>query len=99
MGSTPEAACAPAAGPAASPAATAGLVVFARLPVPGRVKTRLAASVGPEAACRFYKACAEHVMLVAYRYAWWMVGGRRGTMGKVRRHACLLWDSVMHMHV
>ena len=67
MGSTPEAACAPAAGPAASPAATAGLVVFARLPVPGRVKTRLAASVGPEAACRFYKACAEHVMLVAFR--------------------------------
>ena len=69
MGGTPEAACVPAATSAATLAAapTASLVVFARLPVPGRVKTRLAASVGPEAACRFYKACAEHVMLVALR--------------------------------
>ena len=69
MGGTPEAACVPAATSAATPAAapTANLVVFARLPVPGRVKTRLAASVGPEAACCFYKACAEHVMLVALR--------------------------------
>ncbi|GMH40829.1 hypothetical protein BSKO_08733 [Bryopsis sp. KO-2023] len=38
------------------------LVVFARLPVPGKVKTRLAASVGNESACAFYKECAEHVI-------------------------------------
>lgn len=35
------------------------VVVFARLPRPGLVKTRLAASVGPEAAARFYRHCAE----------------------------------------
>ena len=38
------------------------LVMFARLPVPGRVKTRLAAGLGAEAACRFYAACAERVL-------------------------------------
>ncbi len=32
------------------------LVVFARYPVPGRVKTRLAARIGPEAAARLYEA-------------------------------------------
>eukprot|EP00959_Pyramimonas_sp_CCMP1952_P331198 6935640-Pyramimonas_sp.AAC.1 len=42
--------------------ATACLVVFARLPVPGKVKTRLAAGVGPERACDFYRACSEHIM-------------------------------------
>mmetsp|Transcript_14809 Transcript_14809/g.31820 ORF Transcript_14809/g.31820 Transcript_14809/m.31820 type:complete len:224 (+) Transcript_14809:46-717(+) len=40
----------------------ASLVVFARLPVPGKVKTRLAAGIGPEGACEFYRACAEHVL-------------------------------------
>jgi len=39
------------------------LVVFGRLPVPGRVKTRLAAGIGVEAACTFYRACCEHVLL------------------------------------
>ena len=41
------------------------IIVFGRLPRPGRVKTRLAASIGPEAACAFYKACAEHIILTA----------------------------------
>lgn len=38
------------------------IVVFARLPVVGQVKTRLAASVGHHAACAFYSSCAEHVL-------------------------------------
>lgn len=44
------------------------LVVFARLPVPGRTKTRLAASVGPDAAAAFYRACAEHVIQRCLEY-------------------------------
>ncbi|MBU3741143.1 MAG: glycosyltransferase [Candidatus Kapabacteria bacterium] len=38
------------------------LVVFAKAPFPGRVKTRLAASIGDEAACSWYRRCAEHVV-------------------------------------
>ena len=36
--------------------------MFARLPVPGRVKSRLAAGVGAAAACSFYAACAAHTL-------------------------------------
>ena len=35
------------------------LLIFLKDPVPGRVKTRLAAEVGDEAACQIYRACAE----------------------------------------
>jgi glycosyltransferase A (GT-A) superfamily protein (DUF2064 family) len=42
--------------------ATPSLVLFGRLPVPGQVKTRLAAGVGPDKACAFYKRCCEHVL-------------------------------------
>ncbi len=49
-------------------APSAALVVFARLPVPGRVKTRLAAGVGPQAACDFYAACAQHAFAQAARW-------------------------------
>lgn len=45
------------------------IVVFARLPVPGKAKTRLAASVGNEAAAEFYKLCAEQTFHSAYRLA------------------------------
>ncbi len=38
------------------------LIIFIREPVPGRVKTRLAASVGAERACAIYMAMAEHVV-------------------------------------
>jgi glycosyltransferase A (GT-A) superfamily protein (DUF2064 family) len=31
------------------------IIVFVRNPVPGRVKTRLAAGIGAEAACDFYR--------------------------------------------
>jgi hypothetical protein len=43
------------------------VVVFARLPVPGKVKTRLAAGAGPQQAAAFYKLCAEHACLEVLR--------------------------------
>ena len=36
------------------------VIVFAKLPVKGKVKTRLANDVGNEFATAFYKVCAEH---------------------------------------
>ncbi|KAG2454548.1 hypothetical protein HYH02_000393 [Chlamydomonas schloesseri] len=53
-----------AAAPAAAPPGglDKALVVFARLPVPGRVKTRLAAGLGADAACTWYRACAHHAI-------------------------------------
>lgn len=36
------------------------IIVFARLPVEGKVKTRLAKDVGTDFAASFYKLCAEH---------------------------------------
>jgi glycosyltransferase A (GT-A) superfamily protein (DUF2064 family) len=39
------------------------LIIFARLPVRGKVKTRLAAGIGNEPAASFYKAMAEQVIL------------------------------------
>ena len=41
------------------------VIVFAKLPLPGLVKTRLARSVGATAAARFYSACAGHTILEA----------------------------------
>ncbi|CAI5533659.1 unnamed protein product [Closterium sp. Naga37s-1] len=38
------------------------VMIFVKRPAPGRVKTRLAAGVGAEAACDFYRACCEHVV-------------------------------------
>lgn len=37
------------------------IILFAKTPVPGRVKTRLAKSVGDAVACQVYTALAEHV--------------------------------------
>lgn len=42
------------------------LVLFARAPVPGRVKTRLARDIGPEPAARLYRAMLED-LLAAHR--------------------------------
>lgn len=44
------------------------LIAFARLPVPGKVKTRLAASCGPQAACDFYSASLVHCLQEAQKY-------------------------------
>lgn len=41
------------------------VVVFAREPVPGRVKTRLAAAIGEAAACSVYAALLERTLAVA----------------------------------
>lgn len=41
------------------------LIIFARFPTPGRVKTRLAKGLGEEPAAEFYKLCAEHVFKVS----------------------------------
>ncbi|CAI5981111.1 unnamed protein product [Closterium sp. NIES-64] len=38
------------------------VMIFVKRPAPGRVKTRLAAGVGADAACDFYRACCEHVV-------------------------------------
>jgi glycosyltransferase A (GT-A) superfamily protein (DUF2064 family) len=43
------------------------VLVFLRLPVEGKVKTRLAAGVGDAAACSIYRACAEHSVAEANR--------------------------------
>ncbi|GLC37548.1 hypothetical protein PLESTB_001759500 [Pleodorina starrii] len=55
------------------PAPRVAIVIFARLPIPGRVKTRLAAGagVGPVGACDFYRACAEHAIGQAASCAPW----------------------------
>ncbi|KAG1657030.1 hypothetical protein FOA52_004117 [Chlamydomonas sp. UWO 241] len=63
MGDATMHAHADAATPASPP--TTRIIVFARLPVPGRVKTRLAASVGPGDACALYEACARHTLASA----------------------------------
>jgi len=54
------------------------LLVFAKEPRPGRVKTRLAASVGAEAACALYRAFLAD-LAAAFRsfeipVAWWVDG-------------------------
>lgn len=41
------------------------LIIFIKNPVPGKVKTRLAATMGNEGALRVYKALLERVRLVA----------------------------------
>lgn len=46
------------------------VIIFARLPVEGKVKTRLAKTLGSaSAATDFYKACAEHAFRQASRCA------------------------------
>ncbi|CAI7733395.1 unnamed protein product [Closterium sp. NIES-53] len=52
-----------AASQAAEPlGAQQAVMIFVKRPAPGRVKTRLAAGVGANAACDFYRACCEHVV-------------------------------------
>lgn len=53
------------------------LAVFARYPVPGRVKTRLARDVGDAPACTIYRACTDRTLRAARRWA--------GAMGGVAR--------------
>jgi rSAM/selenodomain-associated transferase 1 len=45
-----------------NPAETTIVALFVRLPVPGRVKTRLAAALGAEDACRLYRAMVTDIL-------------------------------------
>lgn len=45
------------------------LIVFARAPVPGQVKTRLIPLLGPERSCALYRALARHTLAVAAEFA------------------------------
>lgn len=38
------------------------LIIFVKVPTPGKVKTRLAASVGPDEACRIYRGLVEDLL-------------------------------------
>jgi rSAM/selenodomain-associated transferase 1 len=51
------------------PPAPAAILVFVRAPEAGRVKTRLAASIGADAALRVYRRLAEHTMREALAVA------------------------------
>jgi rSAM/selenodomain-associated transferase 1 len=42
-----------------------GLIIFAREPIPGRVKTRLAATIGDEAAAEAYQGMLKDVLAVS----------------------------------
>ena len=58
------------------------LLVFAKVPVPGRVKTRLIPALGAEGAARLYRAFLEDVArwsgrTGADRVAWWVDGDLR----------------------
>lgn len=47
-------------GPGPAPSTSAAILLFVRAPEAGRVKTRLAAEIGAEAALRVYRRLAEH---------------------------------------
>ncbi len=44
------------------------VIVFAKCPLPGLVKTRLGKQVGHDAAATLYVDCAEHILLQAARH-------------------------------
>ena len=48
------------------------LIMMTRLPRPGRVKTRLAATLGEEVAAEFYRLCAERVFRESERLPRWV---------------------------
>ena len=64
----------PAAGSTSCSEST-GVVAFARAPIPGTVKTRLAAGIGPEKSCEFYEACAGQVLKEVARCAFLQPAG------------------------
>lgn len=52
-------------GPGPAPSTSAAILLFVRAPEAGRVKTRLAAEIGAEAALRVYRRLAEHAVAEA----------------------------------
>lgn len=72
------------------------LAIFARFPEPGRVKTRLAAGIGEEPACRIYRAIAERTVRRADR---WAQGGGRHVRICTTRHAGPRWHRWLGNHL
>lgn len=68
----------------------AALVVLAKHPVPGRVKTRLAAAIGPSSACRVYAACVRDLRARLRSWhgpVWWAFTPARAPFARmVGRH-------------
>ncbi len=67
------------------------LLIFAKEPVSGRVKTRLAADIGDAAACHLYQAflgdVAEHLAgLSGMAVTWWVDGGPRPVIAAAGHH-------------
>jgi rSAM/selenodomain-associated transferase 1 len=65
------------------------LIVFAKEPIPGQVKTRLAASLGAVGACRVYRAflvdVAQHLTkLREVRLEWWVDGNPRNIASEIQ---------------
>ena len=56
------------------------LLIFAKAPVPGKVKTRLIPALGAEGACSLYQRLLEHCLLIPSRN----VGYRFNFNSKVR---------------
>lgn len=89
------------------------VVVFARLPVPGQVKTRLAATVGNEAAALFYQRCAERVIAALGRYSSslqqdrlhvlgpaWLAGGFLTLLPiPIAAHSTMSWLMCSNVHI
>ena len=68
------------------------LIIFARYPEPGKVKTRLMPAVGAEGAARIYREMAEYTLAQARAAArmkgialqLWFTGGNREALGQWR---------------
>ncbi len=45
------------------------LAIFAKYPIPGDVKTRLAADIGDDAACALYRSCVEKILSTGREWA------------------------------
>jgi len=75
------------------------LLVFAREPRPGRVKTRLAAGIGAAAACQLYRAFLQDLAghlgtLAETRVIWWV----DGHASKLREAVGAAWQSQWQVH-
>lgn len=69
------------------------VVVFGRRPVPGRVKTRLAVAIGPEAATEIYRALLDHALGEA------VATGMRVTLALAGGSSSGGWEAPAGLHV
>ena len=70
------------------------LIIFLKDPTPGRVKTRLAATVGDDAACELYRACVELTLerLAPFRDATVICVDPPEALGRVREWLGAGWS-------